>query len=81
MEIAQKARREEKEIWKESLFLFQTTLSLKESNNNVMESPRHLCLKLELPNPTEPGKIETIFIKATWYDTHFELSITNGPDS
>ncbi|OWM68162.1 hypothetical protein CDL15_Pgr016362 [Punica granatum] len=46
-----------------------------------MESPRHSCLKLELPNPTEPDKIEPIFIKATWYDTHFDLSITNDPDS
>ncbi|XP_031397629.1 DNA repair protein XRCC4-like isoform X3 [Punica granatum] len=46
-----------------------------------MESPRHSCLKLELPNPTEPDEIEPIFIKATWYDTHFDLSITNDPDS
>ncbi|PKI75460.1 hypothetical protein CRG98_004130 [Punica granatum] len=40
-----------------------------------MESPRHSCFKLELPNPPEPDKIEPIFIKATWYDTHFDLSI------
>ncbi|OWM75110.1 hypothetical protein CDL15_Pgr017236 [Punica granatum] len=46
-----------------------------------MESPRHSCLKLELPNPTELDEIELIFIKATWYDTHFDLSITNGLDS
>ncbi|OWM74799.1 hypothetical protein CDL15_Pgr004566 [Punica granatum] len=46
-----------------------------------MESPRHSCLKLELPNPTKPDKIEPIFIKATWYDTHFGLSIMNGLDS
>ncbi|PKI36514.1 hypothetical protein CRG98_043095 [Punica granatum] len=45
-----------------------------------MESPRHSCLKLELPNPTEPDKIEPIFIKATWYDIHFDFSITNGID-
>ncbi|PKI58560.1 hypothetical protein CRG98_021023 [Punica granatum] len=46
-----------------------------------MESPRHSCLKLELPNPTEPDKIELIFIKATWYDIHFDLSIMNSIDS
>ncbi|XP_031387293.1 DNA repair protein XRCC4-like [Punica granatum] len=43
-----------------------------------MESPRHSCFKLELPNPPEPDKIEPIFIKATWYDTHFDLSIREG---
>ncbi|PKI38759.1 hypothetical protein CRG98_040872 [Punica granatum] len=46
-----------------------------------MESPRHSCLKLELPNTIEPDQIEPIFIEATWYDTHFDLSIMNGLNS
>ncbi|XP_022761120.1 DNA repair protein XRCC4 isoform X1 [Durio zibethinus] len=33
---------------------------------------RHTCLKLEIPS-TEP-----IFVKGTWFDTHFDLSITDG---
>ncbi|KAK4801294.1 hypothetical protein SAY86_021781 [Trapa natans] len=45
------------------------------------ESPRHSCLKLELSNPSQPNEVERIFIKATWLDTHFDLSITNGLDS
>ncbi|KAK4773237.1 hypothetical protein SAY87_028256 [Trapa incisa] len=45
------------------------------------ESPRHSCLKLELPNPSQPNEVERIFIKATWLDTHFDLFITNGLDS
>ncbi|OWM74800.1 hypothetical protein CDL15_Pgr004567 [Punica granatum] len=47
----------------------------------MMESPRHSCLKLELPNTIEPDQIEPIFIEATWYDTHFDLSIMNGLNS
>ncbi|PKI75463.1 hypothetical protein CRG98_004133 [Punica granatum] len=46
-----------------------------------MELPRHSCLKLGLPNRTKPDEIEPIFIKVTRYDTHFDLSITNGLDS
>ncbi|OMO54765.1 DNA repair protein XRCC4 [Corchorus capsularis] len=33
---------------------------------------RHTCLKLEIPG-TEP-----IFVKGTWFDTHFDLSVTDG---
>ncbi|XVF38367.1 hypothetical protein REPUB_Repub20aG0095300 [Reevesia pubescens] len=33
---------------------------------------RHTCLKLEIPS-TEP-----IFVKGTWFDTHFDLSVTDG---
>ncbi|XP_044486452.1 DNA repair protein XRCC4 isoform X2 [Mangifera indica] len=34
---------------------------------------RHSCLKLEIANSTEP-----IFVKGTWDQTHFNLSITDG---
>ncbi|KAJ6719465.1 DNA REPAIR PROTEIN XRCC4 [Salix purpurea] len=34
---------------------------------------RHTCLKLEIPEP--------IFIKGTWFPSHFHLSITDGLDS
>lgn len=35
---------------------------------------RHTCLKLEIPTaPSEP-----IFIKGTWFDSHFHLTITDG---
>ncbi|KAK6265695.1 hypothetical protein QUC31_016532 [Theobroma cacao] len=33
---------------------------------------RHTCLKLEIPS-TEP-----IFVKGTWFDAHFDISITDG---
>ncbi|KAL6343637.1 hypothetical protein AAG906_025002 [Vitis piasezkii] len=36
-------------------------------------TPRHSCLKLQIPNQSEP-----IFIKATWFPSHFHLSITDG---
>ncbi|KAJ0092990.1 hypothetical protein Patl1_25219 [Pistacia atlantica] len=39
-------------------------------------TPRHSCLKLQIPNSTEP-----IFVKGTWYQTHFNLSITDGLDA
>ncbi|XP_071732534.1 DNA repair protein XRCC4-like [Rutidosis leptorrhynchoides] len=35
-----------------------------------MESPKHTCLKLEIPQP--------IFIKGTWFSSHFNLDITDG---
>ncbi|KAJ0974037.1 hypothetical protein J5N97_016002 [Dioscorea zingiberensis] len=38
-----------------------------------MESTRHTCLKLELPPGDGP-----IFVKGTWFDSHFDLSITDG---
>ncbi|XP_044498009.1 DNA repair protein XRCC4-like [Mangifera indica] len=33
---------------------------------------RYSCLKLEIPNLTEP------ILKGAWYQTHFNLSITDG---
>ncbi|KAK9288927.1 hypothetical protein L1049_017398 [Liquidambar formosana] len=39
------------------------------------DTPRHTCLKLEL---TTDSKTEPIFVKATWFATHFDLSITDG---
>ena len=36
-------------------------------------TPRHSCLKLQIPNQSEP-----IFIKATWFPSHFHLSITDS---
>ncbi|XVF28676.1 hypothetical protein REPUB_Repub15cG0050800 [Reevesia pubescens] len=33
---------------------------------------RYTCLKLEIPS-TEP-----LFVKGTWFDTHFDLSVTDG---
>lgn len=38
-----------------------------------METTRHTCLKLEIPDATD-----LIFVKGTWFQTHFELSITDG---
>ncbi|XP_057427326.1 DNA repair protein XRCC4-like [Lotus japonicus] len=37
------------------------------------ETKRHTCLKLQIPNANE-----TIFVKGTWFDTHFDLAITDG---
>ncbi|PON83322.1 DNA repair protein XRCC [Trema orientale] len=37
-----------------------------------MEATRHSCLKLE-PKDEDP-----IFVKATWFDSHFDLSLTDG---
>ncbi|KAK1379893.1 hypothetical protein POM88_026637 [Heracleum sosnowskyi] len=41
-----------------------------------MESARHTCLKLDLRSEFEP-----VFVKGTWYQSHFELSITDGLDA
>ncbi|CAK9176734.1 unnamed protein product [Ilex paraguariensis] len=43
-----------------------------------MYSPTHTCLKLEVPNTTEPEQTESIFVKGTWFASRFHLSITNG---
>ncbi|KAK6914045.1 DNA repair protein XRCC4 [Dillenia turbinata] len=40
-----------------------------------MDSTRHTCLKLSFTDKTEGG---IIFIKGTWFPTHFNLSITDG---
>ncbi|KAK0606767.1 hypothetical protein LWI29_004078 [Acer saccharum] len=34
---------------------------------------RHTCLKLEIPNSPAP-----IFVKGTWFNSHFDLSISDG---
>ncbi|XP_073223576.1 DNA repair protein XRCC4-like [Cicer arietinum] len=36
------------------------------------EKKRHTCLKLQINGE------EAIFVKGTWFDTHFNLSITDG---
>ncbi|KAI3693110.1 hypothetical protein L6452_32940 [Arctium lappa] len=38
-----------------------------------MDSARHTCLKLQITQNPEP-----IFIKGTWFSSHFNLSITDG---
>ncbi|KAE8664547.1 DNA repair protein XRCC4 [Hibiscus syriacus] len=43
-----------------------------ESSSTATETARHTCLKLEIPN-TGP-----LFVKGTWFDTHFDLSVTDG---
>ncbi|KAM7488304.1 hypothetical protein LguiB_025788 [Lonicera macranthoides] len=40
-----------------------------------MESPRHTCLKLQISNNNSD---QPIFVKATWFSDHFELSVTDG---
>ncbi|VFQ65326.1 unnamed protein product [Cuscuta campestris] len=44
------------------------------------ESSRHTCLKLEI---TSSGAVdlERIFVKGTWFTSHFDLSISNGLDA
>ncbi|KAF8392263.1 hypothetical protein HHK36_022605 [Tetracentron sinense] len=44
----------------------------------MSERPMHTCLRLEIP---EHEETQAIFIKATWFDSHFDLSITNGLDA
>ncbi|KAF7837522.1 DNA repair protein XRCC4 [Senna tora] len=39
---------------------------------------RHTCLKLEIPDTQNPREAEAIFVKGTWYDTHFDLAISDG---
>lgn len=43
-----------------------------------METKRHTCLKLEIPDTQNPKDAGPIFVKGTWYDTHFDLAITDG---
>ncbi|PKU75716.1 DNA repair protein XRCC4 [Dendrobium catenatum] len=38
---------------------------------------RHTCLKLELPSASGRSK-DSIFIRGTWFPSHFRLSITDG---
>ncbi|XP_042515743.1 DNA repair protein XRCC4 [Macadamia integrifolia] len=43
-------------------------------------STRHTCLRLEIPGKRLEGeqKSDLIFIKGTWFDSDFDLSITDG---
>ncbi|XP_023749066.1 DNA repair protein XRCC4 [Lactuca sativa] len=41
-----------------------------------MDSARHTCLKLQIPQNPHP-----FFIKGTWFPSHFNLSITDGLDA
>lgn len=41
-----------------------------------MESPRHTCLKLQISNNNNSD--QPIFVKATWFSDHFDLSVTDG---
>ncbi|KAI4345760.1 hypothetical protein L6164_012856 [Bauhinia variegata] len=43
-----------------------------------METKRHTCIKLEIPSTHELEETEPIFVKGTWFPTHFDLSITDG---
>ncbi|KAE8731904.1 DNA repair protein XRCC4 [Hibiscus syriacus] len=43
-----------------------------ESSSTATETARHSCLKLEIPS-TNP-----LFVKGTWFDTHFDLSVIDG---
>lgn len=38
-------------------------------------SPKHTCLKLDIPNK------EQIFVKGTWFSSYFDLFITDGLQS
>lgn len=38
-------------------------------------SPKHTCLKLEISSKTQK---ERIFVKGTWFSSHFDLFITDG---
>ncbi|KAK7278455.1 hypothetical protein RJT34_23484 [Clitoria ternatea] len=43
------------------------------------ETERYSCLKLLIPsNSEEEEKEEPIFVKGTWFPTHFHLAITDG---
>ncbi|XP_047937827.1 DNA repair protein XRCC4-like [Salvia hispanica] len=41
-----------------------------------METPKHTCLKLQLP--MGGGVPEPVFVKGTWYPTRFDISVTDG---
>ncbi|KAL5994905.1 hypothetical protein ACLOJK_024962 [Asimina triloba] len=43
-------------------------------------TPRHSCLKLEAEGEEGKGK-SVIFVKGTWFDSRFNLSITDGLDA
>ncbi|KAF5738581.1 DNA repair protein XRCC4-like [Tripterygium wilfordii] len=41
-----------------------------------MDTARHTCLKLQLSNAED-----SIFVKGTWFDSHFDLFVTDGQQS
>lgn len=43
-----------------------------------MESAKHTCLKLEIPNNDDQTITESIFVKGTWFPSRFHLSISDG---
>ncbi|XP_022971997.1 DNA repair protein XRCC4 isoform X2 [Cucurbita maxima] len=43
-----------------------------------MDAIRHTCLKLEVPTNAQPDGRVSIFVKGTWYQHRFDLSITDG---
>ncbi|KAK4405825.1 DNA repair protein XRCC4 [Sesamum angolense] len=47
-----------------------------ELHHRKMETPKHTCLKLEIP--MDGRKTEPVFVKGTWHRTRFDLSITDG---
>ncbi|XP_061371231.1 DNA repair protein XRCC4 [Gastrolobium bilobum] len=44
------------------------------------ETKKHTCLKLHFPNNSDinSGEGEPIFVKGTWFHSHFDLAITDG---
>ncbi|PIA45240.1 hypothetical protein AQUCO_01700639v1 [Aquilegia coerulea] len=46
-----------------------------------MDSTRHTCLRLELTEQVDEKAKDVIFIKGTWFNSHFALSITDGLDA
>ncbi|TYJ14561.1 hypothetical protein E1A91_A10G126800v1 [Gossypium mustelinum] len=52
--------------------VLSSRVSLARKNFNSTATARHTCLKLEIPS-TDP-----LFVKGTWFDTHFHLSVTDG---
>ncbi|KAE9453063.1 hypothetical protein C3L33_15035, partial [Rhododendron williamsianum] len=43
----------------------------------LMESTKHTCLKLEIPN-ADQTTTDPIFVRATWFPSRFDLSISDG---
>ncbi|CAI9109348.1 OLC1v1009154C1 [Oldenlandia corymbosa var. corymbosa] len=46
------------------------------------DTPRHTCLKLELPqDDSGTHESEPLFVKGTWFPSRFDLAITDGCDA
>ncbi|XP_019055827.1 PREDICTED: DNA repair protein XRCC4 [Nelumbo nucifera] len=43
-----------------------------------MKEARHTCLRLEIKGGAENERTDVIFVKGTWFESHFDLAITNG---